>query len=40
MTVSRAFRIAYKVDDATLKVLAQNGIDLEAADPTTGGTGN
>jgi peroxiredoxin len=27
MTASRA----YKVDDATLKLLAQNGIDLEAA---------
>ena len=31
MTASRAFRIAYKVDDATLKLFAQNGIDLEAA---------
>jgi peroxiredoxin len=31
MTASRAFGIAYKVDDATLKLLAQNGIDLEAA---------
>ena len=31
MTASRAFRIAYNVDDATLKLLAQNGIDLEAA---------
>jgi peroxiredoxin len=31
MTASRAFRTAYKVDDATLKLLAQNGIDLEAA---------
>jgi peroxiredoxin len=31
MTASRAFRIAYKVDDATLKLLSQNGIDLEGA---------
>ena len=31
MTASRAFRIAYTVDDATLKLLPQNGIDLEAA---------
>jgi len=31
MTASRAFWIAYKVDDATLKLLAQNGITLEAA---------
>jgi peroxiredoxin len=31
MTASQAFRIAYEVDDATLKVLAQHGVDLEAA---------
>ena len=31
MTASLAFRIAYQVDDATLKVLAEHGIDLEAA---------
>jgi peroxiredoxin len=31
MSASRAFRVAYKVDDAILKVLAQHGIDLEAA---------
>jgi len=31
MTASRAFRIAYKVDDATLKLLVQNRIDLQAA---------
>ncbi len=30
MTASQAFHIAYEVDDATLKVLAQHGIDLEA----------
>ena len=31
MTASRALRIAYQVDDATLNALAQHGIDLEAA---------
>jgi peroxiredoxin len=31
MTASRAFLIAYQVDDATLKVLAEHGINLEAA---------
>jgi peroxiredoxin len=31
VNASQAFRIAYEVDDATLKVLAQHGIDLEAA---------
>lgn len=31
MVAARAFRIAYKVDDATLKALLQHGIDLEAA---------
>ena len=31
MTASRAFGIAYKVDDATLKALANYGIDMEAA---------
>jgi peroxiredoxin len=31
MTASQAFRIAYQVDDATLKALAGYGIDLEAA---------
>jgi peroxiredoxin len=31
MAAARAFRIAYKVDEATLRSLAQNGIDLEAA---------
>jgi peroxiredoxin len=31
VAAARAFRIAYQVDDATLKVLAQHGIDLEAA---------
>ncbi len=31
MTASRAFRIAYKVDDVTLKLLVENGIDLEGA---------
>ncbi len=30
MTASRAFRIAYKVDNTTLELLAQNRIDLEA----------
>ena len=33
MTASRAFRLAYKVDDAILKLLVQNGIDL---DPPSG----
>ena len=31
MAAAEAFRIAYRVDDATLKTLAQHGIDLEAA---------
>ncbi len=31
MAAAEAFRIAYKVDDATRKMLTQNGIDLEAA---------
>jgi peroxiredoxin len=31
MAASKAFRVAYKVDDATLKVLGQYGVDLEAA---------
>lgn len=31
MVASQAFRIAYQVDDATLKALAQYGIDLQAA---------
>jgi peroxiredoxin len=31
MSAARAFRIAYRVDDATLKLLAQHGTDLEAA---------
>jgi peroxiredoxin len=31
MAAARAFRIAYQVDDETLKVLAQHGVDLEAA---------
>jgi peroxiredoxin len=35
MAAARAFRIAYRVGDATLKVLAQHGIDLEAASGET-----
>ncbi len=35
MTASRAFGIAYKVDDATLKTLAGYGIDLEEASGET-----
>lgn len=35
MTAARAFRIAYQVDDATLKALAQHGIALEAASGET-----
>ncbi len=31
MSAARAFRIAYKVDDATLKQLRDSGIDLEEA---------
>ena len=31
MAAARAFRIAYQMDDATLRVLGQHGIDLEAA---------
>lgn len=31
MTAARAFRIAYKADEATLKALAAYGVDLEAA---------
>lgn len=31
MAASRAFGIAYSVDDPTLRLLAQHGIDLEAA---------
>ena len=31
MIAARAFGIAYTVDDATLKALAQHGVDLEAA---------
>ncbi len=31
MSAARAFRIAYKVDDATLKQLLDHGIDLEEA---------
>jgi peroxiredoxin len=31
MTASRDFGISYKVGDAMLKLLAQHGVDLEAA---------
>ncbi len=31
MTVAKAFRVAYKVDEATLKQLRGYGIDLEEA---------
>ncbi len=31
MSTARAFRIAYKVDDTTLKYLREHGIDLEEA---------
>src|SRR5579859_241096 len=31
MTASKAFGIAYRVDEATLKALAEHGIDLQAA---------
>jgi peroxiredoxin len=31
IAAARAFRIAYEVVDATIKVLAEHGIDLEAA---------
>ena len=31
MTASKAFGIAYRVDEATLEALAQHGIDLQAA---------
>jgi len=31
MAAARAFGIAYKVDDATLNLLTQHGVDLEAA---------
>jgi peroxiredoxin len=31
MIASRAFRIAYQVDEATLKLFGQNGIDVEGA---------
>ena len=35
MAAAHAFRIAYKVDDATLKALGQHGIDLEGASGET-----
>ena len=31
MTASKAFGIAYQVDERTLKALAQHGVDLQAA---------